>query len=177
MTPSPQENDKLICPKCKVSNGLKAEYCWACYFDFVPNTAPKPSKSPELKSKRMSPTATFFSQIGFYALMVFFSFIIVYGSWLLYRGFTPKSAKLFFTGWTILLFLTWLSERHLPDPESDMSEYWSINPFNYKDNYNWFILKWHIVLFLPRVVWATMKLTYWHATQLFKIKDSNNLLK
>ena len=27
------------CSKCNESNPLNAEYCWKCYFDFIPNTS------------------------------------------------------------------------------------------------------------------------------------------
>lgn len=177
MTGSYQKEGQLICPKCNSSNGLKAEYCWSCYFDFVPNSSPKPSLSANDSSKKMSPTATILTQMGFLLMMATFSFLIIYGSWLLYKAIVPRSAKLFVSGWVVLIWLTWLSERHLPEPESDINEYWSLNPFNYKDNYNWFILKWHIALFIPRIVWITIKLSYSHLAHFLKIKDANNLLK
>lgn len=51
--------NKLSCPKCQKENDPGAEYCWACYFDFVPekgNSAgriPSPSKlkDPDIQEK------------------------------------------------------------------------------------------------------------------------------
>ena len=39
--------DRLICPKCKQDNDLQAEYCWKCYYDFVPTK----NKTENLNSK------------------------------------------------------------------------------------------------------------------------------
>ena len=42
-----REGDRLVCPQCGRENDLRAEYCWACHFDFVPNDAPceKPAEA------------------------------------------------------------------------------------------------------------------------------------
>ncbi len=34
---SKNQGDKRVCPKCGKENDAKDEYCWACYYDFIPN--------------------------------------------------------------------------------------------------------------------------------------------
>jgi hypothetical protein len=43
-----QKGDHLECPQCHKPNDLKAEYCWACYFNFVPkaSSVPKAAQRP-----------------------------------------------------------------------------------------------------------------------------------
>jgi hypothetical protein len=151
----------LVCPQCKKANDLRAEYCWGCYFDFIPNT-PKPSGGLPANQKEHEKNKfllTYFRHLLFIVVMALISWGIVYGSWLLFLIFFPGgSFKTFLTGWIVLLVLTKFAESQLPEPKSDMWEYFSLNPFNYHDNYNRFVLKWHLVLFLPRVVLHTLNL-------------------
>jgi len=164
----PQENsDKLICPKCQSVNGLKAEYCWACFHDFVPNTAIKTPTEP-VQIKQRSALSQLLSHGGFHLVVFAISFGTVYGSWLIYNRHYPESAKPFVTVWIALLVLAWFSERHLPRPEKNLDEYWSFNPFEYKDNYNWFVLKWNVVLFLPRIVLGSLHLLLQYFVSPFK---------
>ncbi len=47
---SKNQGDQRVCPKCGKENDVKAEYCWACYYDFIPNKS-----SPDI-AKEERPT-------------------------------------------------------------------------------------------------------------------------
>ncbi|MCK5534290.1 hypothetical protein KAI68_04170 [bacterium] len=51
---SKNQGDKRLCPKCGKDNDVKAEYCWACYYDFIPDKSLK--TSPEITKKENHPT-------------------------------------------------------------------------------------------------------------------------
>lgn len=161
-------NDTLTCPKCGHGNPAKADYCWECRYDFVhderlkndilsPPRAPVPPPYSVKPPKAQAPPPP---KVSVYAFMVelIVSTIIVGGSWWLLSAMVPDMPVLpFVAGWVIALGVVKLSEGRLADPETDVMEYWSLNPFEYKDNRNWHVLNWHITLFLPRVVLHTLR--------------------
>jgi hypothetical protein len=160
-----QKGDKLVCPKCQKTNDLHAEYCWACYFDFVPNEAVSLSAvtrgEAQVGVKKDSPITGFFANFIFFLVFAALSFGIVYGSWFLFRWLWPgKPIAIFIAGWVGLLLLTWFSEGQLPEIDTDWTEYWSFNPFNFRDDHNRFVLQWHLILAIPRIVLFTIRLPF-----------------
>ena len=163
-------NDTLTCPKCGHGNPAKADYCWECRYDFVhderlKNDILSPPRAPVPPPYSVKPPPTQQAakpreRVSVYAFAVelIVSTIIVGGSWMLLAKVNPGQRVLpFVGGWLIALAVVKLSEGRLADPETDVREYWSLNPFEYKDNRNWHVLNWHLTLFLPRVVLHTLR--------------------
>lgn len=162
---------ELACPQCGHANPAKADYCWECRYDFVhderlkakPRAAdpaprakpiPPPYSTPQAESARPRAHVTF--QQFFIELIA--SAIIIGGSWALLAVAIPDlSAVWFALGWAVAVFLVIISEGVLPDPETDVTRYFSFNPFQYRDDMNRKVLSAHIWLFLPRVVLRTIR--------------------
>lgn len=163
-------NEELTCPQCGHRNPAKADYCWECRHDFVHDerlknetlAPPRPKVPPPYSVRPPEPVAAkkqrpHVSPYAFF-MELLVSTIIVGGSWLLLRAINPGQRVLtFVAGWIITLAVVKFSEGRLEDPETDVSEYFSLNPFEYRDNKNWHVLNWHITLFLPRVVLHTLR--------------------
>lgn len=164
---------QLTCPQCGHVNPAKADYCWECRHDFVhderlkaaprparaeprPKPIPPPYSTPQREAKPGKPreriTATEF------VMELVVSSVIVGGSWLLLAWAIPDMSLLWFLlGWAAALLMVMLSEGVLPDPETDITQYYSWNPFQYKDDMNRKVLSAHLWLFLPRVVLRTIR--------------------
>ena len=159
---------ELQCPQCGHSNPAKADYCWECRYDFVHDErlkdrprpprvepAPKPIPPPYTVNQpdphaRPKGERVTFTQFAFEALA---ASIIVGGSWALLSMVIPNmSVGYFALGWVGAMLMVILSEGVLPDPETDVSKYYALNPFEYRDDMNRKVLSAHISLFLPRVV-------------------------
>lgn len=162
---------ELICPHCGHPNPAKADYCWECRYDFVHDervtskgaarqeTRPRPipppysntvSKPPEKPKMQVS--------LVLYLVELMISIVLVGGSWkLLSMAYPNMTLVPFVLGWTAALLLVWFSEGRLPEPETDLTKYWSLNPFNFQDDVNRRVLNWHITLFLPRIVFRTIR--------------------
>ena len=164
---------ELQCPQCGHSNPAKADYCWECRYDFVHDerlkAAPRPEAAPPPRRKIPPPYSTaqpaaraakpreHVSMYAF-AVEVLVSTIIVGGSWALFAWMIPDmSVAVFALGWAVALIAVKLSEGVLPDPETDITKYYSWNPFQYRDDMNRKVLSAHIWLFLPRVVLRTIR--------------------
>jgi ribosomal protein L40E len=152
---------ELACPECGHANPAKADYCWECRYDFVhderlkalprPATPPRqPRKIPPPYSTRAPETAKKRQPVSLYAF--------VGGSWALLSLLYPEMhVGIFVAGWAIALTMVKISEGVLPDPETDVSKYYSWNPFQYRDDMNRQVLSAHISLFLPRIVLHTLR--------------------
>lgn len=162
------KDGELECPQCGHRNPAKADYCWECRFDFVHDdrlreakrTAPPP---PPPRAKPVPPPYSVPQEqaakprahvtLSQFLLELVAASIIVGGSWaLLARAIPDMSALWFALGWAGALFLVMISEGVLPDPETDLTKYWSWNPFQYRDDMHRKVLGAHIWLFLPRIV-------------------------
>lgn len=162
---------ELLCPQCGHSNPAKADYCWECRHDFVHDerlkAAPRPAPPPPRPAKIPPPYSTPQPEVkkprehvSLYAFAVelLVSTIIVGGSWALLRFALPDLSVLWFAlGWAGALFLVMISEGVLPDPETDLTRYYSWNPFQYRDDMNRKVLATHLWLFLPRIVLRTIR--------------------
>jgi ribosomal protein L40E len=170
--PMTTNDGDLDCPQCGHSNPPKADYCWECRYDFVhderlkaaprpaaPTSArkiPPPYSTPRPQARSGEPREHI-SAFAF-AMELMVSTVIVGGSWLLASAVWPDMhAGIFVAGWAIALTMVKISEGVLPDPETDLSEYYSWNPFQYRDDMNRKVLSAHISLFLPRVVLHTIR--------------------
>ena len=139
---------ELECPKCGHRNPAKADYCWECRFDFIHDerlreaarTAPpppppraKPIPPPYSTRPATAKTDESGAQSGSAYTFVFelvISLIIVGGTLALYLFAAPGAPLIYFViGWIVALILVRVSEGVLPDPETDASQYWSMNPF------------------------------------------------
>jgi ribosomal protein L40E len=162
-------NDDLACPECGHLNPRKADNCWECRYDFVHDKRvvskgaipPKPVPPPyTVKAAVAEAPSQQPQQVSRYAFIVEFivSTVIVGGSWVLFSWiYSGMKILPFVAGWVIALAFVKFSEGRLADPETDVREYFSLNPFEYKDNRNWHVLNWHVTLFLPRVVLHTVR--------------------
>lgn len=165
---------ELLCPQCGHPNPAKADYCWECRYDFVhderlrntPRAAPAPPPPPKIPPPYSTPqarparSAKPREHVSLYAFSVelVVSAIIVGGSWALLAWAVPNMRVLWFAiGWAVALLLVMISEGVLPDPETDVSKYYSWNPFEYRDDMNRKVLSAHLWLFLPRIVLRTIR--------------------
>lgn len=165
-----RKDDSQLCPKCKTPNDTNAEYCWRCYFDFKPDPIPRFARAADEPSRaRLNSDGEVKINIGW--ISIFFRILvssgIVYASWRIVQwlgrdaGWSPHLMLLYFWGgWIVILMLAYASEDELPPPETDWTEYFSFNPFNFDDDRNRFILSWHITLFLPKIVLRTLRLLW-----------------
>lgn len=88
------------------------------------------------------------------------STIIVGGSWAVYAWADPEASLFWFTAvWAFALLMVKLSEGILPEVESDITKYYSFNPFNFEDDRNRRVLHAHVALYLPRIVLGTIRQT------------------
>jgi hypothetical protein len=166
---------ELICPQCGHPNPAKADYCWECRYDFVhdarvkskgaartepakPRPIPPPySNHVERKPETPRPQVS----LPLYLIELVLSAILVGGSWKLLAWGNPNMTVVpFLLGWTAALLLVWFSEGRLPELETDVSKYWSLNPFEFRDDINRKVLDWHIMLFLPRIVFRTIRYSF-----------------
>lgn len=165
---------ELECPQCGHMNPAKADYCWECRFDFIHDdrlreaarTAPPPPprarpipppySTRPAAAKPGKPGEAGSAYTFLFELVV--STIIVGGTFALYIfAFRGAPVIYFVIGWIIALILVRVSEGVLPEPETDINQYWSMNPFQYKDDMNRKVLAAHIWLFLPRIVLHTIR--------------------
>lgn len=164
---SPTGGD-LVCPQCGHSNPPRSDYCWECRFDFVPDDRPLAKAKPPIEPRPIAPRYGVTPpepkpvrekvSVFFILTELVVSTVIVGGSWLLLSFAYPTlNVLLFMVGWGAALGLVVASEGRLPEVETDVSKYWSLNPFNFEDDRNRRVLDWHIMLFLPRIVLRTLR--------------------
>ncbi len=150
------------CRACQQPNDVTAEYCWACHLDLKPDApvAPQPVTAARrdvvpmhvMPSEAEPPPPSLLRAV---ALLVA-SVLIVAGSWVLYTYRRPMPVGLFAAGWGIVLCVSLLCRKLLPAPPSDWRAYYSLNPFEYRDNWNRWLWSVRIWTFLPNVVLATL---------------------
>lgn len=160
----------LICPKCGHSSPPKSDYCWECRFDFVPDDRLKATRRPvpipppySTSRPDVQAAKPARERVSLTALLLelLVSTLIVGGSWFLFAAIFPSLDVIkFAAGWAAALVLVVVSEGHVPDVESDVSKYWSLNPFEFSDDRNRRVLNWHIAVFLPRIVLRTIQRTF-----------------
>lgn len=151
--------EKINCPKCKELNPFNSEYCWKCFYDFKPE--PQSMRQPKFNSLNQGSSGKIDESKGemtAFLIMLIFSILIVGASWWVFNFFyrAPDSLKIFCIGWVVLLVVIKLSEGLLPNPDPNPENYFSMNPFEYRDDMNRRILTLHVFLFLPRVVLKTI---------------------
>lgn len=164
---------ELICPQCGHANPAKADYCWECRYDFVHDdrvtskgaarkepAKPRPIPPPYSNTVSRPPAEQPRMQVSLvlYLVELVISIVLVGGSWKLLALAYPHMTLIpFALGWTAALLLVWFSEGRLPEIETDITKYWSLNPFEFQDDINRKVLDWHVTLFLPRIVFRTIR--------------------
>jgi hypothetical protein len=162
------------CPKCAQPNPVAAEYCWACHFDLKPDApvAPTPAaaSSPRSAAARRYATGPALPSLDVDStepappppsilravLLLLASAVIIGGSWWLLSQRKPVPLGLFASGWGIVLGISLLALKLLPAPPSGWRNYYSLNPFEYRDNWNRWLRSVRIWTFLPGIVLATI---------------------
>ena len=163
---------ELVCPECGHPNPAKADYCWECRYDFIrdervkakvaarPAPPPKPIPPPYSRTPQGDKAKPAAPQVSLvvYIVELLVSIGLLIGSWKLLAMADPEKAVVVFVlGWIAALGLVWFSEGRLPDVEMNLSSYWSLNPFEFRDDINRKVLDWHVTLFLPRIVLRTIR--------------------
>ena len=144
------------CPACAQPNPAAAEYCWACYFDLKPDAVAAPAPGVEAPPMaEANPAGPRHPGMPWLLVLTVLSSAIVYGSWLVLAE-THVPIMAFAGGWVALLMLTSLVKLLLPAPSSNLRHYWSLNPFQYRDNMNRMSLSLHLWTFIPGIVLTTL---------------------
>lgn len=160
--PEPVNDGDLTCPQCGHSNPPNSGYCWECRFDLVPDAVPRrPIPPPYSSSVAEVKAAGEHARGGMFVIGLLFSTLIVWGTWAFFSWLYPSIGIIAFAlGWTAVLMLVGFTERLVPRVETDLNEYWSWNPFEFRDDRNRAVLNWHIMTFLPRIVLSTLRQGY-----------------
>ena len=163
------------CPACQQPNEAAAEYCWACHLDLKPDAPvalPVAAATPTVAAAPLGPRARRLQgpsldvpapaeseppppSLALALALLAASTAIVGGSWLLFSQTRPVPITLFAAAWGIVLAVSLLARKLLPAPPPGWRNYYSLNPFEYRDNWNRWLRSVRIWTFLPSIVIAT----------------------